>query len=248
MNYDYQLKYFVKKEVSDSWKLDDLPLPFCDLTFILQGSARYTFEGASYLLTPGEAVFVPVGSVRHAQTKGMQCAAFNFCTDAPPFPCPTKIRWDNDSLLYTYFEDFNQAWNTKSPLDKMRCDGLFLLIIGRLMELCQTRQGNPYVTRIKKYLHSHYTEKITVQQIAEYVNLNPVYCGALFAKETGSTILNYTNQLRVMKAKELLQCTNESISEIALAAGIDDLYYFSRIFKQIAGISPRQYRMRQYKR
>ena len=76
------------------------------------------------------------------------------------------------------------------------------------------------------------------------MQLNPVYCGALFSQETGQTILQYTNRLRITKAKELLHFTNDSVSEIAAEVGIEDLYYFSRLFKKLVGMSPSEYRKR----
>lgn len=242
MNYNYDMLYFVKKNAPDTWVLKDLLLPFCDLTFILEGSAVYTSKGCSYSLAAGDAIFLPAGNDRYAQTDGMLCAAFNFHSDAPPFSEVTRITWRNDPVLNGYFNDFNQAWNTKTDIDRMRCDGLFLLILSRLLELQQSKQSNPYVLQIKDYLHKHYTQKVTVQMVADHVKLNPVYCGALFSKETGETILNYTNTLRIIKAKELLLCTNDSISQIASDVGIEDLYYFSRVFKKSVGISPQQYR------
>ena len=242
MSHNYEMVYFVKKKASDTWKLNDAALPFCDLTFILEGSAVYTTRGISYSLSAGDAIFLPAGNDRYAQTQGMVCVAFNFIPDDFPFYETTQIIWHNDSVLNGYFNDFNRAWNTKRDTDQIRCDGLFLLIVSRLLELSQSRQSNPYVRQIKDYLHTHYTKKVTVQMVADQVKLNSVYCGALFSKETGETILNYTNNLRIIKAKELLLYTNDPISQIASDVGIEDLYYFSRIFKKNVGVSPQQYR------
>lgn len=238
------LTYFVKKRANLSWHLDNDQLPFCDLTFILDGEATYSNADQTFHLTAGEAIFLPAGSKRFANTPGMECVAFSFSADVYPFPHAAKISWDNDPLLLTYFEDFNQYWSNKSHIGRMRCDGLFFLIISRLLELQQQKQNNPYVTRIKDYLHQHYTKPTTVELIAREMLLNPVYCGALFSKETGQTILQYTNQLRITKAKELLRFTNDSVSEIAAEVGIEDLYYFSRLFRRLVGMSPSEYRKR----
>jgi YesN/AraC family two-component response regulator len=244
MNHYYDMKYFVKKKADISWKLGNSAISFYDLTFILSGEATYISGNQTYHVSAGEAIFLPFGSDRYAQTNGMECVAFNFETDQPFFPHVTKITWDNDALLTTYFEDFHHSWNLKSNISQIRCEGLFLLIISRLLELQQLKRTNPYINQIKSYLHHHYTEPITVQMVADLVNLNPVYCGALFTKETGNTILHYANELRITKAKELLQCTNASISEIAAEVGFEDLYYFSRIFKKLVGFSPKEYRKR----
>lgn len=242
MDHRYEVKYFVKKTAAAAWKLQDQALNFCDLTFILEGEATYAAFGQVCVLGAGEAVFLPAGSERYAQTNGMHCVAFNFAAAQPLFDSITKIPWYSDPALLAYFQEFNQSWNTKTDLDKLRCDGLFLLVISRLLELQQARQSNPCVLRMKDYLHKHYTEKITVRQVAEQVGLSPVYCGALFSGECGETVLNYTNRLRVIRAKELLQCTADPVSQIAADVGFESPYYFSRVFKQFTGRSPQQYR------
>lgn len=247
MSSQYEVQYFVKKKVDHSWKIGNPSIRYNNITFVLSGETEYVSGEHTFQLTGGEAIFLPVGSKQYAQTKGMECVAFSYNSDTLLFPCVTKFTWNNDSMLNAYFEDFKQAWGIQSDIVKMRCEGLFLLIMSRLLELQQLKQTNPYITQIKNYLHKNYAEQITVQKIAEEVNLNSVYCGALFTKETGITILQYTNSLRVTKAKELLQCTESPISEIAVEVGINDLYYFSRVFKKIVGISPREYRIRQYK-
>lgn len=248
MNDYYELNYFVKKYADSSWKLNRHIIPYCDLTFILDGDATYLSESTPFHITSGEAIFLPAGSERSAQTKGMQCVAFNFRTNTEVFGCAQKIQWYNDPILNTYFNDFQKAWYTKTDIDKMKCDGLFRLILSRVMELQQAVQENKYVYMMKDYIHRHYTEKITVQEIAEQLNLNPIYCGALFSGETGTTILNYINRLRIARATELLQYTNNSISQIACEVGIENLYYFSRIFKKMEGISPQQFRKCFYER
>jgi len=174
----------------------------------------------------------------------MHCVAFSFHSTEPLFPAATKIKWNNDPVLNTYFIDFDKAWNYKSDINTMRCNGLFLLIISRLFELQQINQTNPYILQMKEYIHKNYQQKITVQMIADHLKLNPVYCGALFSKETGNTILSYTNNLRITKAKELLNYSNDSVLEIAASVGIDDIYYFSRTFKKAVGLSPTQYRLK----
>lgn len=280
MNHPFELKYFVKKYADSNWHLENPSIPFCDLTFILDGEAVYRSGGQVCTVRSGEAIFLPAGSDRYAQTNGMQCAAFSFTAPmlhlsgaaasatlvphlagaadsamlTPHLAGAAKFKWYNDLTLNGYFNEFNQSWFSKSEIDLLKCDGLFLLIISRLMELQQTMDSqapsagnvyarqNPHVARMKDYIHKHLTDKITVQTVADHVKLNPVYCGSLFSKETGETILNYTNRLRIIRSKELLQYTNDPISQIAADVGIDDLFYFSRVFKKIAGVSPQQYR------
>ena len=79
---EFELTYFVKKRANPSWHLDNDQLPFCDLTFLLDGEATYSNNRQTFHLLPGEAVFLPAGSKRFATTTGMECVAFSFAADA----------------------------------------------------------------------------------------------------------------------------------------------------------------------
>lgn len=242
MNHLFDVCYFTRKKANDSWKLENLSLPWHDMTFILSGEAVYISSGETFLLKPGDAIFLPAGSDRYALTKAMECVAFNFYSTNLIFPAATKFHWAMDSQLIDFFHSFDKAWISKSEIDTLKCSGLFYLIVSRILELQHSQQSNPYVTKIKDYLQQHYTEKITVKLVADQIRLNEVYCGALFSKETGETILNYTNQLRITKAAELLKYSTDSITDIAEEVGFEELYYFSRVFKKIIGVSPKEYR------
>ena len=96
---------------------------------------------------------------------------------------------------------------------------------------------------IIKYVHEYYNQDITVQRIAQAVNVNANYVSQLFKKETGSTYTKYLSKLRVENACKLLIDTDLSVSEIARQVGYSDYFYFSRVFKKIKGKSPSVYRM-----
>lgn len=236
--------YFVRKTCTPQWELDaDYAIPFYDLTFVLSGSAAYYGKESVHIVEAGQAVLLPKGCHRYAQTKGMKCVAFNFEL-LEPEPLLQEERcflWNNDELLQSYFIEFEKVWLSPDPLRAIKCKGLFLLIVHRLLELAQLQAGNPHIGEIKKYLAEHYQEKITVQQVADYIGLHKVYCGSLFHQETGCTILRYVNQLRVNKAIALLEYGGAKITDVAAEIGFEDLYYFSRVFKQITGLSPENY-------
>ena len=107
---DLSIKRFVHKWCSPQWELQPEHIPICDLTFVLDGSAVYYSQNGVHLLKSGQAVFLPQGSFRCAQTKGMECAAFNFCV-SQPLPWQAGILdWEHDKLLLRYFADFETAW------------------------------------------------------------------------------------------------------------------------------------------
>jgi YesN/AraC family two-component response regulator len=68
--------------------------------------------------------------------------------------------------------------------------------------------------------------------------LNPVYFGAYFKKKTGYTVNQYINNVRVNIAKKILLSGEYTVGEVANRCGFQDMFYFSKVFKQIEGVPP----------
>ena len=95
---------------------------------------------------------------------------------------------------------------------------------------------------VKDYLDSHYTEKITLDALAEQFFINKYYLHEIFKREYGMGIGQYLIHLRITKSKGLLRFTDKTAEEIAYACGMSSPHYFSRMFKKIEGVSPSEYR------
>ncbi len=100
------------------------------------------------------------------------------------------------------------------------------------------------ILRALQFIHQHYTEKITLQNISDHVFLSPTYFSKIFNEEMNCTVTSYINQLRTAQAKSLLRNTRYSLVDIAGIVGFDDQSYFSRVFKAITGVTPGGYRKR----
>lgn len=92
------------------------------------------------------------------------------------------------------------------------------------------------------YISAHFSEPITLDDVAAQVHLNPAYFSSMFKQSTGSSFKEYVNMVRIEESKRLLANTDYSIIDIAVAAGFEDQSYFSRVFKKYTGLTPRQYR------
>ncbi|WP_042162940.1 helix-turn-helix transcriptional regulator [Paenibacillus gorillae] len=92
------------------------------------------------------------------------------------------------------------------------------------------------------YIEEHYAEAMTIEQAAQRVSLNPYHFCKTFKKLTGRTFIEYVNDCRVSEAARLLQQGDLSITEIAGLVGCDNPNYFTKLFKQYKGLTPRQYR------
>ena len=102
----------------------------------------------------------------------------------------------------------------------------------------------PEIQSILYYIHEHYDERITLQDLSAFACLNEAYLSRLFKMETKKTINSYINELRIYKAKELLKSPNIMVKEVAQLVGIKDQLYFNRVFKKFCGENPTDYQDR----
>ena len=95
------------------------------------------------------------------------------------------------------------------------------------------------ITTVKNYIYHHYGEKeIGPEKLAALVYLSPGYLSAVFKEETGVTLNRFIREVRMNKAKELLENTNKKIAQIAKEVGFSNSSYFCRSFREFFGDSP----------
>ena len=95
---------------------------------------------------------------------------------------------------------------------------------------------------ILAYLHKHYAEKVTINDIATAVNVSPKECIRSFKKSIHQTPIEYLLNYRIEQAKKLLRQSELTITDVALQAGFSTSAYFSKIFRERVGQTPREYR------
>lgn len=107
---------------------------------------------------------------------------------------------------------------------------------------------NVNIKKILNYLHDHFSEPITLTDVAQYFHFNPSYLSSYFSTHTHEGFNEYLNKVRIEEASKLLVQRTDTISEISVKVGYSDHSYFCKVFKKIKGQSPSQYRRTQYMR
>ncbi|MDD9271204.1 response regulator [Paenibacillus sp. GCM10023248] len=102
----------------------------------------------------------------------------------------------------------------------------------------------PEIVKAKEFIALHITERISLGEVAEHVNLTPAYFSGLFKKEESVSLVDYINQRKVELAAEMLKKRDYSNQELGDAIGIYNERYFITLFKQFIGESPQKYRKR----
>ncbi len=108
--------------------------------------------------------------------------------------------------------------------------------------LMNTTYKSKTIKNICEYLYIHSNENLSIDEIAKKFNMNNFYLSHLFKKETNKTIVEYIEDIRIMKAKEMLKDNALSIAEIANLVGYDDNNYFTKVFKKKCMMTPSKFR------
>lgn len=95
---------------------------------------------------------------------------------------------------------------------------------------------------IRSYLDAHYTEKLSLDELANRFYISKYHMSREFKKNFGITMGNYLTSLRITKAKEMLRFSDLQIETIARNCGIEDNSYFNKVFQKAEGITAREYR------
>lgn len=104
-------------------------------------------------------------------------------------------------------------------------------------------EGEARIGKVCSFIHDHFSEEITITQLADLAHMNETAFCRFFKKMTGTTAVHYINDLRIGKACQLLQNERKPVSEIAYQSGFNSVPYFNRYFQKSKQCSPTQYRV-----
>ena len=97
------------------------------------------------------------------------------------------------------------------------------------------------VQKAMAFIHTHYSSQLSRKDMADHVGLSERHLTRCFNLELGLTPMTYLNRYRVKQARQLLENGNDSIAEIAEKVGFSSGGYFSQVFRDVVGVSPREY-------
>ena len=229
------------------------------LVFTISGKGHLKAGLRDYELTPDNIALVAPGTL--TDFSGSKHSSWNFywvvfqCVDnwRPylqwPQSGPGVCQLEGASESFAPVErNLSQLYNNyveSGPL-KMELDHNLLEQLLLRCAACLPRESNrkmdPRVHVARAYIDEHYTADIVLADVAAASNISSSRLSGLFKKETGSSVMAYRNELRLVKAAQLLLHSNLRIADIGDRVGYSEQAFFSRIFRKHLGMSPRQYR------
>ena len=215
-------------------------LLFCELTLCFEGELNYFVDNKPITLHPGDIIFIKNGQLRSRTGSSLfaDYVSFNFkCNNVPN--------------LKGYFE---KGIDQEIRLSVMCCDEGFAerglneniemiaqTIINKLLYKQNCPSYSPLTQKILKLLQNNVCKKISLEEISKQMYFSATYCQNIFKHDTGKSILQYFNNLKVEEAKALMIQGELSLAKIAEKLGFEDYNYFSRLFKKNCNYSPKEY-------
>ncbi|KOF57372.1 AraC family transcriptional regulator [Clostridium sp. DMHC 10] len=152
---------------------------------------------------------------------------------------------DNYYSIKSLMRSMLEVWYEKFPGYEFVSKTMFQRILFKIFRSVEVRSPN-YSNSLKikiiiKFMTDNINKKITLSELSQLVNLSPTYLSKVFKKTTGYSIIEFFNKMKIDKAKELIIEGDKKIKEVAEIVGYKDEFYFSRIFKKIEGISPKEF-------
>jgi AraC-like DNA-binding protein len=153
--------------------------------------------------------------------------------------------------------EFIEAWSIMARLRSTLADGqasergmerlrlaelAMIVSAGGPSSSAHARQVSFSADEVIAYVRERSSEELRLQDIAERFGVNPSYLSRAFASRAGLPLFEYLNRTRISKACALLKRSSMSVLEISYAVGYNNLSHFNRVFKRLAGVSPREFR------
>ncbi len=127
------------------------------------------------------------------------------------------------------------------------CRALVLLILSRILPvitLMKNRDISNYdlTYHIVSYVAEHFQEPLTLTKLAKHLNVSKFYLSRVFSAKLKTNFNQYLNHIRANYAQALIQSTNYTLTRISVDSGFESQRTFNRVFKEIFGVSPSEYR------
>ena len=103
-------------------------------------------------------------------------------------------------------------------------------------------QARRRIDRVINYLNERFSGEVTQSDVARRIGMSPAAFSRFFRRTTGTTFVDYLNELRVSRACNLLIDTEESVLEVSLRSGFNNLSNFNRKFRRYKAMTPKEYR------
>ena len=267
-NLDFNLIYISKSKFENDWHSTPHQHPFTEIFFITHGKGFFQIDDQLIRVTESDLIVINPNCSHTEKSVSsdnpLEYIVFgvnNLAIASLPnilnnddilFNGYRVINFNNkrNELLY-YLNALLKELDDKKVNYELACKNLLTLF---LISVVRNTTSNIFVSetpekvnvecmKIKNYIDSHYSENITLDFLSNLTYINKFHLVHLFTKEMGISPINYLINKRIDESKKLLSTTNYLNRDISSIVGFSNSSYFSQMFKKIAGMSPKTFRL-----
>ena len=234
---------------------------FAEMFYVLRGTGRFLVENTEFPVKENDLVIVNP-NVAHTEMSrqnspleyivlGVEGITFSFHQNDTLDSHHVFTFQENRMELLFYLKTLLNEAEREEPYHDKICQNLLeVMLIHMLrqadfsMSVIPSKKANIACGLAKRYIDAHFSEPITLQDLADLTHVNKYYLAHIFTEDYGLSPINYLINRRIEESKTLLTNTNHSISQIAAFTGFSSQSYFSQSFKKLIGLPPNEYRQK----
>ena len=234
---------------------------YYEIEFVVSGKLEHEIHGSKYIIEHGDFYGIAPGDM-HRFNVLEDSWIYSICIDYKKvskkiqqmldrisFPIMGKIDGDiaeEFSFLHKRMQKLLAGGEDEYTYNRTIANTILALCIlfenASPIDENSEKNRNKYILQSIRYISEHYSENISVSDIAASIGVSPNHLSMVFAKTVGNNITNYLNEYRISCAATELKQTETPITSLALDCGFNSFCTFSRNFKKVYGITPSEYR------
>lgn len=228
-----------------------------EVYYLRKGVCWYFIDNKSYRLTSGDIALIPAGTIHKTnyETETYSRSLF-YCEKSfipesvrellprlPYFSGTGPVAEQISQIFAVLQKEYEEPDAFSLDILRSKTAELFLLIARESRAGQPQKEESPIVEKAVKYIQTHYTDTVTLQDVANDCFVSREHLSRSFKKETGFGFNEYLNVYRLKRANSILRENPKlRVSEVALSCGFNDSNYFSKQYKKMYGVSPNKSR------
>lgn len=221
------------------------------LSLAIDGEIAYTHKGKTYISDKNHMIFLPKDAEYELNCyKPGSFTLVNFKCD-PSFKCDEflQIPVSDPEGFISMHKLMTKLFLFKTPSSHFELMSLLYAMIGKLHTDAPKHTAFPLIEAGIKYMEENISNpNLSNKDMACAAGVSEIYFRKLFKASFGTSPHNYMQQIRINKAKIMLENGINSMDEIYSACGYSNIYYFFKVFKENTGYTPTEYREKYYRK
>ncbi len=226
-----------------------------EIYYLTKGQCWYFIDKRSYLLSEGDIALIPLGAIHSTSYETpthsrilINCGEWFVPTsvrdkisDLPIFTVNPTIRKQIERIFSSIEKEYRKPDEFSKDYIRTQVMQLLLIIARESLKDKKQKTESPIVEKAVKYISEQYHSNVTLDDISTACYVSREHLSRTFKRETGFGVNEYLNLYRLKKADALLRDRPDlRVVDIALRCGYNDSNYFSKVYKKMFGVSPKQ--------